>query len=117
MADFFAEALAHDAAAPLPPLELVALVAENTDLLRGGDAGQALASRLADRLVALDLPRRAVPCLRSSRHPHRQDPRGRHSVTGWRVCGWRRTMPPARWQPSRRPTPPDWRHRSWKRAP
>jgi hypothetical protein len=63
MADIFAEALVHDAATPLPPLDLVALAEENTDLLPEGEAGQALAARLADRLVALDLPRRAVPVL------------------------------------------------------
>jgi hypothetical protein len=63
MADIFAEALTHDAVTPLPPLDLVALAEENADLLPEGEAGQALAARLADRLVALDLPRRAVPVL------------------------------------------------------
>jgi hypothetical protein len=59
----FAEALAQDASKPLPPLELVALAEENADLIPAGEAGQALAARLADRLTALDLPRRAVPLL------------------------------------------------------
>jgi hypothetical protein len=62
-ADIFAEALSQDAGKPLPPLELVALAEENADLLPTGQAGQDLAARLADRLVALDLPRRAVPVL------------------------------------------------------
>jgi hypothetical protein len=54
----FADALAADAAKPLPPLDLVALAEDNADLIPDGDAGQALASRLADRLAALDLPER-----------------------------------------------------------
>ena len=45
------------------PLELVALVDENADLLPGGADGEALESRLADRLLALDLPQRAGPLL------------------------------------------------------
>jgi hypothetical protein len=63
MGEIFADAVAHDAAQPLPPLELVALADENADLLPDGEAGLTLAARLADRLAALDLPRRAVPVL------------------------------------------------------
>ncbi len=63
MAETFAEALAQDARAALPPLELVSLVEENPDLLPDGEPGRALASRLVDRLAALDLPERAVPVL------------------------------------------------------
>ncbi len=63
MGEIFAEALAHDTAKPLSPLDLVALADENADLLPEGEAGQALAARLADRLAALDLPGRAVPVL------------------------------------------------------
>jgi len=63
LAEMFASALAHDAEQPLPPLDLVALADENADLLPDGEAGQALAARLADRLAALDLPARAVPVL------------------------------------------------------
>jgi hypothetical protein len=59
----FAAALSDDAAHPLSPLDLVALAEENSDLLPAGEAGQALAARLADRLVALDLPQRAAPIL------------------------------------------------------
>jgi hypothetical protein len=47
----------------LAPLELVALVEENADLLPDGPAGEALEERLADRLVELDLPQRAAPVL------------------------------------------------------
>jgi hypothetical protein len=59
----FAEALAQDAQASLPPLELVSLVEENPDLLPPNDAGRDLAARLAARLAALDLPQRAGPVL------------------------------------------------------
>jgi hypothetical protein len=59
----FAAALADDAVHPLSPLDLVTLAEENSDLLPAGEAGRTLAARLADRLVALDLPRRAAPIL------------------------------------------------------
>ena len=47
----------------LAPLELVSMVEENADLLPDGPAGEALQERLADRLLALDLPARAAPVL------------------------------------------------------
>jgi hypothetical protein len=47
----------------LAPLELVSMVEENADLLPTGPAGEALEERLADRLLALDLPNRAAPVL------------------------------------------------------
>ncbi len=59
----FAALLHDDAADRLPPLDLVALVDENTDLLPVSVEGEAMQSRLADRLLALDLPRRAEPVL------------------------------------------------------
>jgi hypothetical protein len=59
----FAAAMAADAATPLPPFELVALIDENPDLLPDGPPGAALAERLADRLAALDLPGRAAALL------------------------------------------------------
>jgi hypothetical protein len=61
LADTFAAALAEDGLHPLPPLDLVALAEENPDLLPPGDAGQQLAARLGERLMKLDLPRRAEP--------------------------------------------------------
>jgi hypothetical protein len=61
--DMFAAMLRDDAAGALPPLELTALVEENSDLLPVGPAGDLLQSRLADRLLALDLPKRADPVL------------------------------------------------------
>jgi hypothetical protein len=63
MGQIFTAALEADAKAPMPPLELVAMVEENPDLITEGDPGLALARRLADRLAALDLPRRAAPVL------------------------------------------------------
>ena len=63
MQSIFSAALAADAKSPMPPLELVALAEENPDLISEGEAGLALARELADRLAALDLPRRAAPVL------------------------------------------------------
>lgn len=59
----FVELLRSDAVGTLPPLDLVSLVEENTDLLPTGQDGEALQARLADRLLALDLPKRAGPVL------------------------------------------------------
>jgi hypothetical protein len=61
MGEVFSQALAADAA--LSPLDLASLVDENPDLLPDGEAGRALAAQLAERLVALDLPKRAAPVL------------------------------------------------------
>lgn len=47
----------------LPPLELVALVNDNADLLPATPEGEAMQARLADRLLDLDLPQRAGPVL------------------------------------------------------
>jgi len=55
----FAALLGDNSAASLPPLELVALVEENADLLPDTAETLPLQERLADRLVALDLPKRA----------------------------------------------------------
>jgi transposase-like protein len=63
LGDMFAAMLRDDAGDSLAPLELVAVVEENADLLPGGPAGEALQAKLADRLVALDLPKRAGPVL------------------------------------------------------
>ncbi len=59
----FAALLQDRNADKLPPLDLVALVGDNADLVPDGEAGETLAARLADRLMALDLPRRAGPVL------------------------------------------------------
>jgi hypothetical protein len=63
LADAFATFLRGKDADALSPLEMVALVDENADLLPDGADGEALQSRLADRLLALDLPQRAGPLL------------------------------------------------------
>ncbi len=63
LTDVFARSLAPGAQDAIAPLDLVALAEENADLLPGGAAGHALADRLADRLIALDLPSRAMPVL------------------------------------------------------
>jgi hypothetical protein len=47
----------------LDPVTLVSLAAENADLLPDAAQGEKLAILLADRLAALDLPRRSVPVL------------------------------------------------------
>jgi hypothetical protein len=47
----------------LPPLDLVALADESTDLISSEDGGSALAPVIADKLLALDLPDRAEPIL------------------------------------------------------
>ena len=59
----FTRALANDSEHPLPPLDLIALTEENADLIPPGEAGRAVILRLCDRLIALDLPQRAIPLL------------------------------------------------------
>src|SRR6185312_5780578 len=59
----FAALLRDEAVDRLPPLDLVTLVDENADLLPGTPDGEAMQARLADRLLALDLPKRAGPVL------------------------------------------------------
>jgi hypothetical protein len=59
----FARAVTGPGADTLPPLELVALAEENPDLLPAGEDGRTLATLLANRLLALDLPSRAIPVL------------------------------------------------------
>jgi hypothetical protein len=58
-----ADLLASSAAARLAPLDLVALVEENADLLAEKGASETLAPVLVDKLLALDLPDRADPIL------------------------------------------------------
>jgi hypothetical protein len=63
LAAIIAGLLPRDGAAGIPPLEFAALIEENADLLPSGVAGQTLTLQLADRLMALDLPRRAAGVL------------------------------------------------------
>jgi hypothetical protein len=55
--------LADHAADSVAPLDLITLMDENADLLPTGPEGDPLRLRLADRLLALDLPQRAAPIL------------------------------------------------------
>ena len=48
-------------ARPTPPIEFVAMLEENTDLVRDSSDNEAVEQPLADRLLALDLPGRAKP--------------------------------------------------------
>jgi hypothetical protein len=58
------DALLHDGAADkMPPLEFVSLVDENADLVPNTREGEAMQAMLADKLLALDLPKRAGPAL------------------------------------------------------
>jgi hypothetical protein len=59
----FARLLQDKALDRMASLDLAALAEENADLLPDGRAGEPLESRLADRLLALDLPGRAAPLL------------------------------------------------------
>jgi len=59
----FAELVHGEALERMPPLELIGLVEENPDLLPADEGGDRLRDRLADRLLALDLPKRADPIL------------------------------------------------------
>jgi hypothetical protein len=74
--EMFEALLRSDALGTLPPMDLVSLVEENADLLPTGQDGEALQARLADRLLALDLPKRAGPVLeklmRASKAPSAQ---------------------------------------------
>jgi hypothetical protein len=56
--------LLNGGAASLPPLELVALAEESADWLGQSPRADELAPVLADKLLALDLPQRALPVLR-----------------------------------------------------
>ena len=57
--------IAEGAGPPVPPLDLVTLIAEHADSVPAGEVGQALTALLADKLVALDLPLRARPVLQT----------------------------------------------------
>ena len=55
--------LARDQASALKPLEFIALAGDFADVVPDGASGDRLATLLAARLVALDLPDRAAPVL------------------------------------------------------
>ena len=61
--DAFA-ALPRDASMDrMPPTELIGLLEENAELLGAGPEGEPMRERLAEKLMALDLPKRADPVL------------------------------------------------------
>ncbi len=59
--DTFAAMIRDQDARPTSPIEFVAMLEENTDLLRDSSDSEAVEQPLADRLLALDLPGRAKP--------------------------------------------------------
>ena len=61
--DLFAGMIRDPAGQQMPPLDFVATVDENADLMPGAGADPAIQQALADRLLALDLPGRAKPVL------------------------------------------------------
>ena len=63
MGDVLSALLQNSDANTISPLDLVALAGDNADVLPTGAAGEKLAALLADKLAALDLPRRAAPVL------------------------------------------------------
>lgn len=63
MRAMFAALLEDPRLKTMAPLGFVALLDDNADLLPKGAAGEKIEARLADRLVALDLPGRAAPVL------------------------------------------------------
>ncbi|HEY5301362.1 MAG TPA: hypothetical protein VIJ55_11865 [Acetobacteraceae bacterium] len=63
MRDAVTRLLRDDATRAMPPLDFVALLEENADLLGDAAKGPEMQARLADRLLALDLPDAAAPLL------------------------------------------------------
>ncbi len=84
MRDAVARLLRDDATRAMPPLDFVALLEENADLLGDLASGPDLQTRLADRLLALDLPDAAAPLLE---HLMRDAPAGAgRAATGARLA-------------------------------
>ena len=63
MGAVFGALLEQDGSKAVSPLDLVTLAGDNADVLPEGAEGEKLAGLLADKLAALDLPRRAAPVL------------------------------------------------------
>jgi hypothetical protein len=61
--DAFAAMVRDNGVRKMPPIEFVAMVEENTDLVPDSGEDQVVEQSLADRLLALDLPDRAKPVL------------------------------------------------------
>lgn len=63
MSDLFAKIYLTDEGDSLPPIKAIALFDEFRDLLPKGERGAKIVRRLADKLVAIDLPDRAAELL------------------------------------------------------
>ncbi len=61
--DMFGAMIRDQDAHPIPPIEFVAMLEENTDLAHDSSGSEVVEQPLADRLLALDLPGRAKPIL------------------------------------------------------
>lgn len=61
--DTFAAMIHDNDAGHMQPVDFVAMIDENADLVAGADDEDAIGPPLADRLLALDLPERAKPLL------------------------------------------------------
>ncbi len=68
LTDAFASMQRGDQATKMSPLDLVAMVQENPDLLPDGPGSEAIASTFADRLAALDLLQQADPVFTKLMH-------------------------------------------------
>ncbi len=79
--------LRDDATRAMPPLDFVALLDENADLLGAAAASPDLQGRLADRLLALDLPDAAAPLL--ERLMRAAPPDAGRAATGARLAALR----------------------------
>ncbi len=62
--DMFGSMMRDSSAQGIPPLDFVSMVDENIDLMPRYDNDPAVQQALLDRLIALDLPDRAIPLLR-----------------------------------------------------
>jgi hypothetical protein len=61
--DAFAAMIRDNGAQKMPPIDFVAMVEENTDLVPDSGEDEVVEQSLADRLLALDLPEQAKPVL------------------------------------------------------
>ena len=82
--DMFAAMIRDQGTDTIPPIDFVATVDENTDLVPPSGDNEQLDQALADRLVALDLPVRAKPLLEKLLRPGKVR---HHQGAVWRQSG------------------------------
>ncbi|MBV8704460.1 MAG: hypothetical protein JO118_12205, partial [Acetobacteraceae bacterium] len=87
MGEAVAGLLRDDATRSMPALDFIALLEENADLLGAAATGPDAQARLADRLLALDLPDAAMPLL--ERLMRAAPPDAARGATGARLAGLR----------------------------